>query len=188
MGNKKVLRIVFSSVISDAGEVTRAIEIADGIRSFCPEDCEVDITFLSTGSVFEDKVISNGFKIHKCSPSLPGIEFREDFKTKGSNIIGNVKLACELLKGEIEAFDDLKPDIVIYGFNPIAGLARRMVDKPIPGICYMPTPMHKDVYLTTLMKHAPDNIKPLTYLPLNFRKGIMKLIPKAVKLKVPAFV
>ncbi|NRT27240.1 hypothetical protein B0I68_000845 [Clostridium beijerinckii] len=34
MENKKVLKIVFSSVISDAGEVTRAIEIADGIRLF----------------------------------------------------------------------------------------------------------------------------------------------------------
>lgn len=188
MGNKKVLQIVFSSVISDAGEVTRAIEIADGIRRFCPEDYEVDITFLSTGSVFEDKVISNGFKIYKCSPSLPGRGFREDFKTKGSNIIGDVKLAGELLKGEIDAFNDLKPDVVIYGFNPIAGLARRMTEKPIPGICYMPIPMQKDVYLTTLMKDAPDNIKPLTYLPLNFRKSIMKLIPKAIKLKVPAFV
>lgn len=63
-----------------------------------------------------------------------------------------------------------------------------MTEKPIPGICYMPIPMQKDVYLTTLMKDAPDNIKPRTYLPLNFRKNIMKLIPTAIKLKVPAFV
>lgn len=47
---KKFLRIVFSSIISDAGEVTRAIEIADGIRSFCPEGYGVEIIFLSTGS------------------------------------------------------------------------------------------------------------------------------------------
>lgn len=184
----KNLRIVFASIISDAGEVTRAIEIADGIRKFFPNDYELDIIFLSTGSKFEEKVISNGFKIHKCSPSLPGVGFREDFKTKGSNLIGDVKLAGELLRGEIEAFKELKPDIVIYGFNPIAGLARRMVDKPIPGICYMPTPMHKDVYLTTLMRDAPDNIIPLTYLPLSLRKKIMELIPKDLKLKIPAFV
>lgn len=82
MENKKVLKIVFSSVISDAGEVTRAIEIADGIRLFCPEDYEVDITFLSTGSIFEDKVISNGFKIYKCSPSLPEWDFVKTLKLK----------------------------------------------------------------------------------------------------------
>jgi hypothetical protein len=188
METKKTLRIVFSIMISDAGEVTRGIEIADGIRSFCPEGYELDIIFLSTGSMFEEKVISNGFKIYKCSPQLSGVGFREDLKTEGSNLIGNVELAGELLKGEIDAFKELKPDIVIYGFNPIAGLARRMVGKSIPGICYMPTPMQKDVYLTTLMKDVPDNVKPLTYLPLGLRKVIMKSIPKFLKLKVPAFV
>lgn len=188
METKKCLRIAFASIISDAGEVTRAIEIADGIRSFCPQNYDVDIIFLSTGSTFEEKIISNGFKIHKCAPSLPGIGFREDLKTEGSNLIGDVKLAVELLKGEIDAFDELKPDIVIHGFNPIAGLARRMVNKPIQGICYMPTPMQKDVYLTTLMKDIPDNIKPLTYLPLGFRKAIMRSIPKSLKLRIPAFV
>ena len=30
------LRIVFSSMICDAGEVTRALYVADGIRQYCP--------------------------------------------------------------------------------------------------------------------------------------------------------
>lgn len=188
MATNKILKIVFSVVLSDAGEVTRAIEIADGIRSNCPEGYELDITFLSNGSRFEYKAISSGFKIYKCSPQLPGIGFREDFKTQGSNLIGDVELAGELLKGEIDAFDELKPDFVIYGFNPIAGLARRMASKPIRGICYLPIPMQKDVYVTTLMRDVPDNINTLTYLPISFRKGIIKLIPKSLKLKVPAFV
>lgn len=187
METKKCLRIVFSVILSDAGEVTRAIEIADGIRSSCPQNYEMDIIFLSTGSKFEEKVILNGFKIYKCSPSLPGIGFREDFQTTNTNIIGDVKLAVEMLKGEIDAFRALKPDFVIYGFNPIAGLARRMVDKTIPGICYLPIPMQENIYVTTLMKGVPDMIKPLTYLPLGLRKLIMKSIPKALKLKVPAF-
>lgn len=186
--NKKILRIVFSIIISDAGEVTRAIEIADGIRSFCPQNYEVDIIFLSRGSRFEEKVISNGFKIHKCSPSLSGVGVFEDYKTTNTNVFGDVKLAVEILKGEINAFKWLKPDFVIYGFNPIAGLARRMVEKEIPGICYLPIPLQEDIYVTTLMKDIPDMIKPLTYLPLVIRKLILKSIPNALKLKVPAFV
>ena len=188
METKKCLRIVFSVILSDAGEVTRAIEIADGIRSFCPQNHEVDIIFLSRGSRFEDKVILNGFEIHKCLPTVSGIGFREDFKTTRSNIYGDVKLAAEMLKGEIDAFEELKPDFVIYGFNPIAGLARRMVDKPIPGICYLPIPMQEDVFVTTLMKDVPDMIKPITYLPLGLRRLIIKSIPKALKLKVPTFI
>lgn len=185
---KKNLRIVFSIILSDAGEATRAIEIADAIRSFCPQNYEVEIIFLSTGSRFEEKIISNRFKIHKCMPSLPGIGVHEDFKTTKSNMFGNVRLAAEMLKGEIDALLELNPDLVIYGFYPIAGIARRMLDKSIPGVCYLPIPLQEDVYVTTLMSDIPDVIKPLTYLPLGLRKIIMRYIPKALMLRIPAFV
>lgn len=187
MVSEKQLRIVFSVVLSDAGEVTRALEIADGIRTFCPEDYELDIIFLSTGSRFEQKVISSGFKIHKCLPILPGTGFHQDLKPTKTNFIGDVKLASELLKGEIQAFRELKPDIVIHGFYPIASLARRMVEKPILGICYLPIPMQEDIYATTLMKDIPDMMKPLTYLPIGIRRRIIKSIPKSLKMKAPIF-
>ena len=104
---KKSLQIIFSVILSDAGEATRALEIAEGIRKFCPKNYEVNIIFLSTGSKFEGNVISNGFKIHKCSPILPGIGVHQDFKTTNSNMIGDVRLASQMLKGEIEAFTEL---------------------------------------------------------------------------------
>lgn len=185
MENKRELKIVFSSLISDAGEATRAIEIASGIRDFCPQNYQTEIIFLSTGSRFEERIISNGFKIYKCIPHLEGIGFRQDLKTTSTNLIGDVHLAAELLKGEIDAFNELKPDVVIYGFNPIAGLSRRMAQKTIPGISYLPIPLQEDVFTTTLMKDVPDMIKPLTYLPYKLRMFIMHIIPKSLKLKVP---
>jgi len=184
---KKCLRMVFSVILSDAGEATRALEIAEGVRSFCPQEYEVDIIFLSTGSRFEQKVIDNGFKVHKCLPSLPGIGFHQDLKTTNNNLIGDVKLVSELLKGEINALMVLRPDVVIHGFYPIASLARRMLDKTIPGICYLPILLQEDIFATTLMKDIPDMIKPLTYLPLKLRKKIIKAIPKSLKLKAPIF-
>lgn len=185
---KKCLRIVFSVILSDAGEATRALEIAEGVRSFCPQDYELDIIFLSTGSRFEQKVIDNGFKIHKCLPSLPGIGVQQDLKSTNNNLIGSVSLVRELLKGEINAIMELRPDVVIHGFYPIASLARRMIDKPIPGICFLPIPLQEDIYTNTLMKDIPDMFKPLTYLPLELRKKIMKSIPRFLKLKkIPAF-
>ncbi|MBX4271818.1 glycosyltransferase [Clostridium estertheticum] len=187
MINKKHLRIVFSVILSDAGEATRALEIAEGVTTFCPQGYEVDIIFLSTGSRFEQKVISNGFKIYKCLPSLSGISFHHDLKTTQTNLIGNVTLVSELLNGEIKAFKELKPDIVIHGFYPIASIARRMIDKPILGICYLPIPLQEDIFGTTLMKDIPDMIRPLTYLPLGLRKKIIKSIPKSLKLKAPIF-
>lgn len=183
----KYLKIVISVILCDAGEATRALEIADGIRDYCPDGYDVDIVFLSTGSRFEEKIISEGFNIYKCEPHLPGIGFHQDLKPTSIDIIGDVNLARRLIDGEIKAFEDLKPDIAIYGFNPIASLARRMVDKKIPGICYLPIPLCEEMVTTTLMKDIPDMVKPLTYLPKVIREKIVKIIPKNLKLKVPTF-
>lgn len=178
-------RFVFSVILQDAGEATRAIEIADGIREYAPDGIEPDIVFLSRGSSFEQRIIDNGFKIHKCGPLLPGKGFHHDYRTTADNIIGDETLAREILEGEIKALNELEPDILLYGFWPIAGLGARMVEKKILRISYLPVPFQRDMFSTTLMKDVPDMIVPLTNLPLNIRRTIIKSIPKALKLKAP---
>ncbi|AND83652.1 hypothetical protein GTH52_10110 [Clostridium tyrobutyricum] len=103
MSNKKHLRIVFSVILSDAGEATHALEIANGLKDYCTDNYELDIIFLSNGSKFEPKVISAGFKIYKCLPVLSGIGFHQDLKPTKTNLIGDTKLVSELLRGEIQA-------------------------------------------------------------------------------------
>lgn len=187
MENSKIIKIVMSVILCDAGEATRAMEIADGIKKYSPQGYDTEIIFLSNGSRFEDKIISKGFKIYKCEPQLPGIGFHQDLKPTDVNIIGETSQAEKMLEGEIKAFKELNPDVVIYGFNPIAGLARRMVRKEIPGICYLPIPLCREMVTTTLMRDVPDMAKPITYLPKGIRKAILKSIPKSLKLNFPTF-
>lgn len=179
------LKIVFSVALQDAGEATRSLEIAKGIRDLCPIKRDLEITFLSHGSSFEEKVINNGFKIYKCEPQFNGTGFHADLKPSANNFIGSEKLAAELLKGQIKALDELTPDLIIHGFWPFASLARRACDKPIPGICFLPIPFEASCYTSFLMKDIPDQIKPLTYLPSALRHKLMKLLPKSLKLKAP---
>ncbi|WP_046059040.1 nucleotide disphospho-sugar-binding domain-containing protein [Clostridium sp. IBUN22A] len=179
------LRIVFSSMICDAGEVTRALELAEGIRQYCPLEYDAEIIFTSNGSRFEDKIISSGFSIYKCSPVLPGIGFHQDMKPTDVDIIGDVNLVTEMLKGEIKAFNDLKPHIVIHGFYPIASLARRMMDEKILGICYIPLPLSKEMLESSMIRDIPDNIRPFSYLPKTMRKILVRIIPKSLKSKSP---
>lgn len=181
----KIIKIVFSVILQDAGEATRAIEIATGLQQYNPGENKLEIIFLSHGSPFEQRVLENGFTIYKCSPSLPGIGFHHDLKTTQFNIIGDEGLVSEMLEGEIKALDEIEPDFVLYGFWPIAGLARRMTKKVIPGISYLPIPFLREPYSTTLMKDVPDIIKPLTVLPKPVRKKIFSIIPKSMKLKAP---
>ncbi len=185
MKNKRKLKIVFSVVLQDAGEATRAIEIGNGIREYCPNNVELEIIFLSRGSSFEKKVLENGFKIFTCKPKLPGKGFHDDYRTTSVNIIGDKNLAREILKGEIEALEELRPDIVLYGFWPIASLGARMTDEKIKRISFLPIPFQRDLFGSSLMTDIPDMLKPLTYLPLKIRKAIMKKIPKRLKLKAP---
>lgn len=96
-----ILKIVFSCALQDAGEATRSLEIAKGIRDLCPLEKNLEITFLSIGSKFEEKIQKAGFKIYKCEPKLSGVGFYADLKPSA----GDQELAINLLKGEIKALD-----------------------------------------------------------------------------------
>jgi len=179
------LKIVISVALQDAGEATRSLEIAKGIRDLCPSSINLEIIFLSYGGRFEDKVLNNGFQIYKCEPRLEGVGFYADLKPSANNFVGSEELALKLLKGQVKALEELKPHLLIHGFWPFASIARRIVDKSIKGICFLPIPFEENLYGSFLMKDVPDQIKPLTYLPVTLRRAIMKLIPKSLKLKAP---
>ncbi|MDP4147648.1 MAG: hypothetical protein Q8936_24805 [Bacillota bacterium] len=146
---------------------------------------KLDVIFLSHGSKFEEKIQNTGFKIYKCEPQLEGVGYHGDLKPSAGNFVCDKELAVKLLKGEIKALEELKPHLIIHGFWPFASLARRMLDKIIPGICFLPIPLQEDFYTSVLMKDVPDQLKPLTNLPVSIRRTLMRLIPKALKLKAP---
>ncbi|OOM79008.1 PGL/p-HBAD biosynthesis glycosyltransferasec [Clostridium puniceum] len=179
------LKIIVSVALQDAGEATRSLEIAKGIRDICPLKTNLEIIFLSHGSKFEEKIINSGFKIYKCEPKLGGIGFHADLKPSTTNFVGDEELAIDLLKGEIKALKELKPHLIIYGFWPFASIARRIIDKSIPSICFLPIPLQEDIFGSFLMKDIPDQLKALTYLPISLRHTLVKLIPKTLKLKAP---
>ncbi|MBE3560136.1 MAG: glycosyl transferase [Ktedonobacteraceae bacterium] len=184
MENKQ-LRIVIGVALQDAGEATRALEIACGIRDFCPAGWSVDIIFLSHGSLFAHMITDAGFTIYDCSPRFHGRNFREDLKTQFPELAGDVSIARDVILGERAALQELKPDLVIYGFWPFTNIARRM--QGIPGICFLPLPLHQSVVGSALLQDVPDTIKPLTSLPLAVRRTLVKLIPARVKTNAPGF-
>lgn len=185
MDSKKIT-IAVGTIFQDAGEATRALEIAMGLRDFKPDEFELRIVFLSRGSRFEQRVIDAGFEIYNAAPRMSGIGFHHDFKTSpdSSELIGEEKLAVELLEGEIQAYSDINPDIILYGMWPIAGIARKMMGKEIPAICFLPLPL-SEVFLK-FIPDIPDNAKPLSLLPYTLRMMIFRMVPDFIKKrKVP---
>lgn len=179
----KKFKIVFATIFQDAGEATRALEIAKNIKKYKPEEFDIQIIFLSRGSRFEQKAIDLGFELYKAKPAMSGIGIYQDLKMKPGELIGEKQLAKELLSGEIEAYKELKPDLVIYGFWPVAGIARRMMEKPIPGICFIPLPL-SEAFLKE-PHDVPEQMKILYLLPATIRRNLIKRLPIFLKQRMP---
>ena len=179
----KIITIAVGTVFQDAGDATRALEIAQGIIEHQPQDVGVRIVFLSRGSRFEKRAKDMGFEIFKADPPMSGVGLHQDLKMKPGELVGELSIAYELLRGEIKAYAEIKPDIVLYGFWPFGSIARRMLDKEIPGICFIPLPVH--INLFDVLPDAPEEIKLLSYLPHKIRKFIINRIPCQIRRRLP---
>ncbi|WP_283608892.1 glycosyltransferase [Faecalispora anaeroviscerum] len=180
----RLITIAVSVLLQDAGEATRSLELMKEVRAMTPTGYTVRGIFFTHGSKFDPVVEENGFELYHVAPAMEGQGYLNDLKPTATNFIGDSQLAAELLRGEVSALQACRPDFVLHGFWPIAALARRMVSPAIPGICFVPLPLASPTY-AFLMKDIPDQIKPLTFLPLKARRKIMAAIPKSLILKLP---
>ena len=176
-------KIVISTIFQNSGDATRAIEIAKAIKEHEPPRSCAEITFISRGSQFEKQAEALGLKIHHATPRMKGIQYLDDFESRFGELIGNTELAQKILQGEIDALKQLQPDILIYGFWPIASIAKRMVTPDCKSIAFLPLPLTQD-----FLKHPitfPDEM-PLSRLPINWQKSILGAIPEFIKNRIPA--
>jgi UDP:flavonoid glycosyltransferase YjiC (YdhE family) len=180
----KVVKVVISTVFQDAGDATRAIEIAKGIRSYTPPGFEARITFISRGSRFEQAVTNCGFDVYHATPRSAGIGERHDYKMSENNFIGDRQLAKELIDGELLAYHELIPDVVIFGFWPIAGLSYRMVKRKIVGICFLPIPLNSESLLD-IIPDIPEDVPLVSALPLPVRHRLLKHFPRSILKRFP---
>jgi len=179
----KIVRIVIGTIFQNGGDATRAIEIAKIIKESEPDNYNTEIIFISRGSKFEKIAEQLGFKIFKATPKMKGIKFQDDFKTKFGDIIGDKNLATEILQGEINAYKELQPDILLYGFWPIGSLAQKIVIPNVKTIAFLPLPLTET--FIDYVDSFPDEII-LARLPKIIQRMILKYSPKKIKLNNPA--
>ena len=181
---KRTITIVVSTVFQDAGDATRAIEIAMGIRHYAPHDLDPRIIFLSHGSQFEQRALDCGFEIYHAEPQVDGIGERHDYKMTTNNFIGDKHLAKQLIEGEVLAYNEIEPDVVLFGFWPMAGLAYRMMRRNILGICYVPVPCTTESYLS-IIPDIPEHVPFLSLLPHTIRRLLLHYLPLFIERRVP---
>jgi hypothetical protein len=128
-------------------------------------------------------VLDLGFEIYHAEPKLPGIGLYQDLGMTMTNLVGSEELAREMIRGEVAAYDEIKPDVVMHGFWPIAGLARRMAQEEIPGICFVPLPLVRDFF--KVLPDVPKQLKIFSIFPKSVRLWLFCHIPDFIRNRVP---
>lgn len=133
--------IAIATIFQNGGDATRALEIAKIIREYKSDNCNLRIVFLTRGSLYEGKIIREGFELYRVTPQLAGIRYQDDFESKFGELIGNATLAYDILQGEIKSYKEINPDLLIYGFWPIGSIAKRLAIPRVKSIAFLPLPL-----------------------------------------------
>lgn len=183
IGTMKTVKFVFATIFQNGGDATRAIELAKAVRDHAPAGYDARIVFLSRGSRFEQQALDEGFSIYRAEPPLGGVQYLDDFGTRFGELIGSTALAKEILLGELDAYRNLRPDVLVYGFWPIGSIARRMAIPHTPAVAFLPLPL-EEPFLGTVHRF-PDEM-PLSRLPESVQRSILRSVPQALKERMPA--
>lgn len=176
------ITIAVATIFQNGGDATRAIEIAKIATRYKPDNCNLRIVFITRGSNFEQKVTDCGFELYHAEPRMKGVRYQDDFDTKFGELIGNEPLAYEILQGEIKAYREINPDLLIHGFWPIGSIAKRIALPDVKSIAFLPLPLTETFLEEELT--FPDELF-LSRLPRNFQKRLLRCVPLNIKRRNP---
>lgn len=164
------LHVVVSVAFQDAGDTTRAIAMAAALRDLCPPIIDLKTNFLSCGSRFEYQIRDAGFNIVPAQPRVKGISVAHDLGWDFPEFFGSEEIAKTFIDGQLDAFRELKPDVVFHGMWAPASLAARILG--IRTINFLPVPLVPGSFAHGLIRDLPDMIPLFTRLPRPIRQKL----------------
>ena len=188
MGSEKELvTIAVSVALQDAGEATRAVELMKAVRDGAPGGNKFRVVFFSHGSKFDPLVTESGFELIRVDPPMEGEGYLSDLKPTAVNFVGSRAMGAAMIRGELKALEALKPNFIVHGFWPFVSIARRLANKEIPAIRFLPLPLHPAAFAEHLLTDIPDAVRPLALLPVGLRRRIARAIPAKLIVKLPIY-
>lgn len=182
----KELRISVNTPTFNAGETTRAVEIAKTVRaSAADHGREVDIRFASVWrdmQTFEDRITAAGFPIDHVDVGFTEQMIAQLMRAdhEGEQLFNDPQLVLHLITGCREWLEKTKPNLMLRGFEPISEVAARLTG--IPTVTFLPFPPHRPWIERHMVKDIPDPLENrLTWLlPRSARSALSRLISRRV--------
>lgn len=180
------LKIVCYVPTFNAGDTTRGIEVTRAlVRKADSVGRATDVTFVCppiAGTNFEDVIRRAGFAIDHTAVPLSDAEIQA-FMTAdrtGTEFIPDYERAHLYIAKYIEDLRDRKPDLLVNGCIPPAGIAARIVG--VPTVTYLPFPAHRPWVTKHLLKDIPDPLENAVTIrmPNWLRRLFTKLVSRLV--------
>lgn len=169
----------------NAGDTTRGIETARAIERVAEQRgraVEVQFVHTLTTQSFEQKIADAGFHSDGIDLGLTDDEVATIMRADhdGTEFITDPARAREILQALVELLRERRPDAVVYGFLPPAGIAASIVG--IPSVTYVPFPVHRPWVQRHFLRTVPDefDLPGLADVPARVRRRIGRVLSSVV--------
>lgn len=174
------LRVTCAAATFNAGETTRGIEVARAI-------CEVgrqrgqaaDVTFVypRTTHGFEAQICRAGFQARPVDFSLTDGEVAGIMRADhvGEEFVRDLATARRFIDVCTSELETNRPDLLVFGFLPPAGIAAQL--QRVPAVSYLPFPAYAPWIRRHFLKDIPDEIDVgvTAFAPRKVRRWIASL-------------
>ena len=182
---QKPARVTFVVPAFNAGDTTRGIETARAIQRVAAQrDREVQISFLypQTQQSFAKQIADAGYSTRPTGLALSQEEVDAIMRADhdGTEFLTDRQRSGEMIDAVVEDLNRDRPDLVVFGFIPHAGIAAQLVG--IPGVVYTPFPMYRPWAERWFLQEVPDDLKLriVDRLPSRLRKRMARRLSSLV--------
>lgn len=155
------IRIVFAVAAFNAGETTRGIEIARAIQEVGAErgaEAELKFVYPRSSHSFDEQIRRAGFETCPADFWLSdgdiAVLMRADHD--GDEFVHDRSTGRRFIEACIAEIERHRPDLLVFGFFPPAGIAAQLLG--VPSVSYLPFPAHAPWVRRHFLKDLPDEL------------------------------
>lgn len=182
------LRVTVGVPAFNAGETTRGIEVARAIQDIgLLRGLAAEITFVypRTSHGFEEQIRQAGFPVRPVDFALTDGEVAAIMEADhtGEEFVRDVATARRFLEVCTRELEVNRPDLLVFGFFPPAGIAAQLLR--VPAVSYLPFPAHRPWVRRHLLRDVPDelDVAVMAHAPRLVRRGLAALASRLVTRK-----
>ncbi len=182
------LRVLCAVPAFNAGETTRGIEVAKAVQDVGIQRGEaavVTFAYPRTTHGFEEQIRQAGFHARPVDFSLTDGEVAAIMEADhtGEEFVRDLRTARRFLDVCVRELEVNRPDLLLFGFFPPAGIAAQLLR--VPAVSYLPFPALRPWVRRHLLKDLPDELDGavLARAPRKLRRWLASLASEGMTRK-----